>query len=611
MREQTLITSVLLFTSVLLIPLLGCTSTPPEPEIACFSPPSEAKKAEIRAILEGTDSGPGSWSFDFRAWLEPLERRALADFLDDVPSLDNPHPRGMDGPLGEVWGWKAQYNTNGYGIGEWVRVCAHRYPELQDRAMAWLRAHVLRNIYNYWIYHAVKGRGPNEGVSYRWVSTLPPWIHDAAGLSGIPAEALAQRGPDGRWLIPQADKWDGSSYGRHHCYDFVANCAGDSDVPLTEAERELCFAMLEHYAEARIDGTLPTVTQRHEWGHYPIRTYVAIYRLFKGLYHVEIGRDVSKCVEIGRDTSKDAVASRRWDLAQKCLRAAEGMIWWGWDPRGPGRPRAVEGRDGTWFWAWDADDPDNPHWHGLNTPYTEWPWYVGLRASAWAYLYMEPDCSPWIRDLMAWVIREEARWCSRDWGALPVLSLEHDDLPGCGCNGWIQGGLLDQGDRWVTQGRKCLTPDAWAALEPDEPYHPLTCIKHRESDNGYFDQWWKGETRTHYSRIFVPKNTWPDDFGPRLDINGGASWAGMPDVLFLAGVLNGDVDQVKTAIWLCHDYLAWSNVNHSGSTLWKAKSSANPKLYGFYRTRGFYFIAMCGEVLRGVAMDGGLEELLR
>lgn len=605
MRPRIPITSFLLITSVLLVLLLGCTFVPPEPIISGFPPSSEAKAAEIRAVVEGTDSS--GFTFDFRAWLEPLERRALADFLDDVPGPDNPNSRGAVAPLGEVWGWKGPFNTNGYGIGEWVRTCGHRYPELGPRAFTWLRHHVLRNIYNYWIYHAVKGRGPNEGVAYRWMSDLPPWVREASSLSGIPVETLVHH--DGRgWLIPEADRWDGSSYGRHHTYDFVANCAGDSDVPLTGAERELCLVMLEHYAMTRLEGKkLPTVTQRHEWGHYPIRTYVAIYRLFKGMY--------SGAWQEGdpeRDSGGDWVATRRWDLAQRCLRAAEASIWLGWHPHGPGRPRAVQGRDGTWFWAWDASDPDHPHWHGLNTCHTSWPWYVGLRASAWAYLYMEPDCSPWIRDLMSWVIREEARWCSRDWAGLPPLSLAHDDLPGSGSNGWLQGGIGKAGDRWIRQDSTVLTPDEWAALAPDVAYHPLTCIKHRESDNGYYHRFWPnmpgGTTRKHYSRIYVPKNTWPDDFGPRLDIPG--SWAGMPDVLFLAGVLEGDAKKVKTAIWMAHDYLAFNNINHSGSTLYKSKGDANPKWYGFNKTRGFAWIAMCGEIMRGVAMDGKLEGLL-
>ena len=59
-------------------------------------------------------------------------------------------------------------------------------------------------------------------------------------------------------------------------------------------------------------------------------------------------------------------------------------------------------------------------------------------------------------------------------------------------------------------------------------------------------------------------------------------------------------------MWLCHDYVAFSHLNHSGATLLWAKEDATKRLYGgLHKTRGFYWIVMCGEVLRMAAVGDG------
>jgi hypothetical protein len=297
----------------------------------------------------------------------------------------------------------------------------------------------------------------------------------------------------------------------------------------------------------------------------------------------------------------------------KCLRFAEGIVIWGWHPTGGGKPRPVVARDGFHLWAWDQDDPNNIQWHSLNQLYTEKPWYVGLRASAWFYLFMEPDTDPMVKNLIVWVLREEAKWCSRDWNALPELSITRDGFESC--NGWVHGGMLSNatGTRWIYQDTVLLTADQWAALGEDVEYHPLTCIVHRESDNGYFDYYWpdpsntSGMERWHYPKIRITVNQ-PEDFGPHLDPTYG-SWAGMPDVLFLAGLINGNIEQVKTGIWMATDYLSYFNINHSGETLLRKKSQALKNWYRYsYRNRDFYWAAMaCGEIMRLLILDGGMD----
>lgn len=576
----------------------------PKPEVRVSKPLSPEAVKEIREVLAPADASRG-WTFDLAAWLCPREKEALRAFLADVPRMDHPDERAR-APFGEVRGWKGPFNSCGYGLAEWVRRAGHRYENAD--AWPWLRAHVMRNVFNYWVYFSVKQRGPNEGVGYRWEKEPPTWLVKASGLSGIPITALVHTEKDRGYYVPEADKWDGSSYGRHHTYDFIATCIDDPAAGLSADEQDRALAMLTHYAHDRVDhAELPQVTHRHEYAHYPIRTYVAIYRCFKGRY-----REAA--------LAGDAVAQERWELAQRCLQAAEGLVWYGFHPAGPGKPRAIQGRDGSVYWAWDPGQPDDPYWHQLNQIRSEKPWYVGLRASAWFYLWMEPDCHQWIRDLIGWVIREEARWCTRDWNSLPPCSLAPNDRPGAAANGWLHGGMLPgpEGDRWVRADSRLLTPDTWSALPKETPYHPLTVLLARESDNGYWARWWPepddatGYLRYHYPKINVSQNGWPGDFGPRLDINGGASWAGMPDLLFLAGVLNGDVEQVKTACWLYHDYVGYSHLNWGGHDLRQPKAKATTTLYGgLHTTRGFYWVAMaCGEILRCAAMDGALEGML-
>jgi hypothetical protein len=576
---RTLILFVLLFA--------GCVA-PPQPVVEVErAAPSFAASARFTT----------QQFFDMKSWITPKEERALRDFLADVPSVEHPKiVRDVEypGPLGEVWGWKAPHNTNGYGIGDWVLRAAQRYNNAD--AFAWLHEHCMLNVHNYWLYFVAKGRGPNEGITYEYVDKLPGFVSDASAASGIPPEELVTKAK-GKYLVPKVYAWDGSSYGRHHCYDFLAHALNEARCGFTDAEHERIVQMLEHYATHTITGKIPKVTHRHEYAHYYVRSMVAIYQTFKHLYKEDAA-------------AGDEPAVTRWEVAQRCLQYAEAIVWYGFDPKGPGFPRATQARDGSWLWAWDQRQPDEPGWNQLNNVQTSYPWYVGLRASAWFYLWTEPDCSQYTRDLIAWVVVQEARWCVRQWSALPGARV---DVAGTKVthNGWVQGGMLpsENSTRWIYEDTQLLTPSAWSALPMDANYHPLTCVKHRETDDGYFARWWPDAPgnyeRIHYPRIRISKDAWPDAFGPRLDINGGASWAGMPDVLFLAGLITGNEEWMHTGVWLCHDYLAFLNVNHSGDTLVRAKDDALEAWYGFHTSRGFYWGACaCGEILRKMIIDG-------
>ncbi len=570
--------------------LSGCVVTPPEPVV-------DFQRAPIAFAMDAKEDI--QTFFDLGSWITPKEELALNDFLNDAPSVTNPkivNGKEYPGPIGETWGWKGTHNTNGYGFGDWVLNAAKRHDHVE--AFKWLRKHCLRNLYNYWLYFVVKGRGPNEGTGYEYVNAIPGFVQDASMASGIPAVDLIVK-YQGRYLVPKVYSWDGSSYARHHCYDFMAHAILEPRVGFTDDEKELIVQMLVHYARGRMETTkLPAVTHRHEWAHYYVRTYVAIYQTFKTLY--------KDSAERGEEPSV-----KRWELAKQCLQAAEGIVWYGFHPNGPGFPRAVQGKDGSWLYAWDRRTPNEPGWHSLNLIYTSQPWYVGLRSSAWFYLWTEPDCASSIRDLISWVIIEEAKWCTRDWSTLPGNMV---DVNGTlrSHNGWLQGGLLPfpGSSRWIFENTKLLSASEWSKLPDDVEYHPLTCIKYRETDDGYFHQWWPDgavgqKERWHYPKVRVNHDPWPDAFGPRIDINGGASWCGMPDVLFLAGLLTGNKEWMRTGVWLCHDYLAFMNINHSGSTLCKSKSNALVKWYGFYKSRSFQWGTLaCGEILRKMILDG-------
>jgi len=593
--------------------LFGCAwfSSLPTPIV---EPPAvhTTTATEVEALRTAPTLMERSAFFDLASFIRVREETALLDFLHNAPKTETPkiiNGKEYPAPTGEVWGWKGVYNTNGYGLGEWVRRAAHYYN--CEEAFPWLRHYTLLNVYNYWIYFQTKQRGPNEAVGYTYQKTLPAFVVSASLASGIPEDVLTVRTPKG-YIVPEATSWDGSSYSRHHCYEPVAKALLDQRIPLSDQEREWCAAMLEHYTRNQIGtAAVPKATTRHEWAHYPVRTYVSIYQAFKALY-----REAAEAWLAGQEInwreivppSDVPVAVERWLLAKDALNYAVWTVYWSAHPQGGGKPRAVQNRNGDWMYAWDQSDPNNPEWHTLNQCYTERPWYVGLRASAWFWLWAEPDCPQWTKDLIVWSICEEARWCSRDWRFLPSLSTvsaQNDS-----CNGWIHGGFLPveaNSNRWIRESTALLTPDQWAALPTTVPYHPLTCLEARESDNGYFAHYWptpdnpQGMERWHYPKRHIT-STNPKDriFGPRLDITGG-SWAGMPDVLFLAGMAQGDLEKIKLSIWLCYDYLAFFPILYYGETLQMPKDKAARKWYGTAagNSRAFYWTAMaCGEVLR-------------
>jgi hypothetical protein len=653
----------------------------------------------------GVDTAPPAaepW-WDMKAWISPMERQALIDFIADQPKDGEYVSRlgGGYGVAGEVHGWKGQFNTCGYGIGRWVRRMAHQHSN--SAAFDWMAAHLRLNVRNWWIYYNARlaindpsPTGPNEAVAYEWTSdldsfpidqgtgqprakdvalgvTFRTWLSAASGESGIPINELVYNEPDPadpnktRYLVPRATGWNASSYGRHHCYDWLAECLTDTEItdrlgPVWVARaRQMLVNYLHRYifrgaqnidtyydlfvakkgqnnpliAQQRVNFVQPrrivgNPNDRIHLVHYQVRTLQAYRALAR---------------------AKFAPGTDEYKLSECCIEQAQLLLWWHFHPAGPGAPRIVKGRDGSDFWVWDQSDPTHPHWHYLSSLYMRQPWYIGLRASAFVYLYTDPECAPWCRSLIALWVKKEYEWASRDWNKIPPAAEAHDDTDLKLANASVQGGLFatldDNGnfdnrnpasDRHLREGRPVMRANQWAALGPNDWYHPLGSPYLLEGDAGYYNRFWpnpnleptapwrnaqdgnkegqNGQRVRWHGKVRVydldgvstkgPEFAWPSDFSGYSIENNAGSWAAMPDLYLAYGLLYWNVEAIKTAMWFTHDRIVFSGRNYWGNTIAQRKSDGLTKLYGYpNEARAFYFTGMaCGEITR-MAVNAG------
>jgi hypothetical protein len=469
-------------------------------------------------------------SFSFDAYVRPLEVQWLYDMLAEVDRDPYEHEWGGKvnvGPRGAAPGWKGPFNSTWYGHAEWIRQVAHRHG--LDAAFIYLAYHIIVNVKDYWLFKELDGHGPNEAVGYVTIAEIPSWVQTAAEKSGIPVDELVHTLPDGTCLVPDPEGWGGSSYGRHHCYDWLCHCLND-DAVTSAMQREglgdwipRAHAMIERYVqellrEAEAEGlAFQKAGDRHEWAHYYPQTLHAFSQLYA-------------------DT----------ELGTKALDLAQAMVWFAIGRNGPGAPNEVTARNGEVLSMWDHGRA-GWIWNGYPQykqlyPWNPWSqtWYHGLRAQAYALMAVDPRVRFDIREEIMFYVREVARWCSNDFNKLPPMV-------GNRGNALMHGGMLASytEDSWC-RDRSPLTPSQWNELSDSTRVRPWAAMYWHET----FDEYETGLSFGSHK-------------GPRLDSTGRGHWSMMADLVALAGKLNGDEELVLQGEWLAHDYVAYFDKNWS------------------------------------------------
>jgi hypothetical protein len=500
------------------------------------------------------------------SYVRPLEGAWLLEMLEDIdhqPYIRVWGGKTNRGPRGTAPGWKGPFNTCWYGHAECVRQVANRHGI--DHAFDWLAFHLVANVRDWWMYRELIGHGPNEAVTYLELqnkSDIPTWVHTAAEKAGIPVEELVHDG----LFIPDPSSWSGSSYGRHHCYDWLCHCLGDDAFIAAMHRNKLeawiprARAMIDRYVdellkEATEEGVAwQKAGDRHEWAHYYPQTLVAYYQL------------------TGR---RDA------------LQLAEAMIWFAIGRDGPGAPVGTIARDGTELLMWDHGSPGwiwagYPQYKQLYQwkPWSQ-AWYHGLRGQAYALAAVEPALAPHIREEIFFYLKEVAKWCRNDADRLPPLDIERLD-DGAGGNALIHGGMLGGLDSWCRS--KGLTPEEWYDLSDKAQLRPWCAGKWLETHNEY-----------HHPGLSFGSNQ-----GPTLDQTGRGNWAAMADLVISAGALLLDDSLKLQGEWLAHDYIAYFDKNWSHVVCEKGdRWTQHWKTAG---GRDFYWLGRVGLVSRQLGL---------
>lgn len=524
-------------------------------------------------------------------------------------------------PHGESYGWKGAWNTNDYGIAEALRLDVHRYDN--DELMDWLCRHVVLNVRNWWLYFKAKGRGPNEGVHYKTMpksSRLPAWVYAAVDESGIPLHEMLTSNDDDNFILPDADRWDGSSYERHRCYAGIMKLRADGrfqDAMERNGLTKWLFrldAMLERFVGDYLQGSddlgygWKKAGNRHHWGHYPIMDLLAYYQMARDVYRPMVDAAYARLhdpkvdyhLQAEMDNSGFLVSNpdwRRWELAKKALRTAEAMVWWCIGRGGPGSPVPVEARNGDTLWTWDNG---HPGWSykilGSSWPQYlayGWPepehvsraWYDWLRAQAYAECALEPHFNQRAVTEIRSYLKQRAKWYSLDPEALPPMDMKQagDQLA---CAGTGQGGMKPDGlpHRFVTPGRPGMSAEEWAALPDDAKIHPVTVMFY---DHSFGDQFGP-------SSRYTGRPIWTNQ--AKMDATGRGNWAGVGDLIWLAGIVTGDEEMQVQGDRYSVEYIDYFHKNGDSSSLIVTKGDRWTDHYATNRARAYYWLRRVGHM---------------